>query len=116
MKFDELLSRATESIEAKIVFAEPVEKDGVTVIAAAKIVGGGGGGSGEDQRGRKGDGGGLGLVARPVGAYVLKDGKLRWEPAVDVNRVVATVGAVAVTALLVVGRVLRARVTARRPR
>jgi hypothetical protein len=34
---------------------------------------------------------------------------VRWEPVVDVTRIVATGGAVAVTALLVVGRILRAR-------
>lgn len=114
MKINELLARATDSLEAKIVFAEPVEKDGITVIAAARVVGGGGGGSGMDQRGQQGEGGGLGLVARPVGAYVIKNGELRWEPALDVNRVVATIGAVAITALLVAGRVLRGHLKARR--
>jgi uncharacterized spore protein YtfJ len=114
VKINELLARATDSLEAKIVFAEPVEKDGITVIAAARVVGGGGGGSGMDQRGQQGEGGGLGLVARPVGAYVIKNGELRWEPALDVNRVVATIGAVAITALLVAGRVLRGHLRARR--
>jgi hypothetical protein len=28
------------------------------------------------------------VIARPVGAYVIKDGTVRWEPAVDVNRIV----------------------------
>jgi uncharacterized spore protein YtfJ len=109
MKIEDLLARTTDKVSARMVFAEPVEKDGVTVIAAAQIIAGGGGGSGTDQRGQQGDGGGLGLVARPVGAYVIKDGRLRWEPAVDVNRLIGTIGTVAVAALLVVGRILRAR-------
>jgi uncharacterized spore protein YtfJ len=109
VKIDDLLARATGSFTARIVYAEPVEKDGVTVIAAARIAGGGGGGSGVDQRGQQGEGGGLGLVARPVGAFIIKDGTLRWEPAVDVNRMITTVGAVAVAALLVVGRSIRRR-------
>jgi hypothetical protein len=29
-----------------------------------------------------------GLTAIPVGAFVIRDGVLRWRPAVDVNRVV----------------------------
>ena len=82
----------------------------VTVGGAAKLVGGGGGGNGADQHGQRGEGGGLGLTARPVGAYIIKDGKLRWEPAVDVNRVIATVGAVVMTAIVVVGRIVRARI------
>jgi uncharacterized spore protein YtfJ len=114
MKIDELMSRALERLESRIVFADPVEKDGVTVIPAARITGGGGGGSGADADGRRGEGGGLGVVARPVGAFVVKDGRVTWRPAVDVNRLVATVGAVLVTAGLVVGRVLRAKALRKR--
>jgi uncharacterized spore protein YtfJ len=109
MKIEDLLARATESFEAKMVFAKPVEKDGVTVIPAARLVGGGGGGSGEDKRGQHGEGGGLGLVARPVGAYVIRDGEVWWQPAIDVNRVIATLGAVAIAGLLVGSRFLRRR-------
>jgi uncharacterized spore protein YtfJ len=113
MKIDELLSRATAPLQAKMVYTEPIEKDGITVIGAAKLIGGGGGGNGADERGQHGEGGGLGLTARPVGAYIIKDGKLRWEPAVDVNRVITTVGTVVVTAILVVGRIIKARVKAK---
>jgi uncharacterized spore protein YtfJ len=113
MKIDELLARATDPLQAKMVYTEPIEKDGITVIGAAKLVGGGGGGNGSDKHGQHGEGGGLGLTARPVGAYIIKDGKLRWEPAVDVNRVITTVGAVVMTAILVVGRIIRTRVKAR---
>lgn len=113
MKIDELLSKATDSLEARRVYAEPVEKDGITVIAAARLTGGSGGGNGRDERGQQGEGGGVGLTARPVGAYVIKDGNLRWEPAVDVNRLVATVGLVTVAALLVAARIIRLRAGSR---
>lgn len=113
MKIEELLAKATSTLEARMVYAEPVEKDGVTVIAAARLAGGGGGGNGTDQRGQQGEGGGIGLIATPAGAYVIKDGKARWEPALDVNRLIATVGAVAVAALLLVGRIVRIRTGAR---
>jgi uncharacterized spore protein YtfJ len=82
-----------------MVFAEPIERNGLTVIPAARVAAGGGGGNGRDRHGQEGEGGGLGLTARPVGAYVIEDGKLRWEPAVDVNRLATIAGAIVVAAL-----------------
>src|SRR5690606_16380915 len=61
MKLDELLERAGQSITVRRVFADPYEKDGVTVIAGATVSGGGGGGGGHDQQGQQGEGGGFGL-------------------------------------------------------
>lgn len=113
MKIDELIARTKDSFEAKKVYAEPYEKDGVTVIAAATLSGGSGGGTGRDEKGQEGEGGGYGLTAKPTGAYVISDGKLRWQPAVDVNRLIATVGAVAIAALLVALRVIKAKDRAR---
>jgi uncharacterized spore protein YtfJ len=109
MNIEELLVNATRPLEARMVFADPVEKDGVTVIPAARVAGGAGGGNGEETRGRRGEGGGLGLTARPAGVYVIKDGEVTWRPAVDANRVVTTVGMIAVAVVLVLGRALRAK-------
>jgi uncharacterized spore protein YtfJ len=100
MKIDELLARARETVTVRMVFAEPYEKDGLTIIPAARVVGGGGGGSGRDKEGRRGDGGGLGLVAKPVGAFVIKDGQVRWHPALDVTQLVTTIGAVIIGGLM----------------
>ncbi|HEX6353184.1 sporulation protein [Actinophytocola sp.] len=111
MKIDDLLSRVTESAKARMVYGDPVEKDGVTVIPAAQIVGGGGGGDGTDRRGAHGSGGGLGLIARPVGAFVIKDGEVRWQPTFDVNRLIAVGGAVAIGGLLLAGRIIRSAAT-----
>ena len=99
MKIEELFTKARNSVEAKMVFAEPIERNGLTVIPAARVAAGGGGGNGRDRHGQEGEGGGLGLTARPVGAYVIEDGKLRWEPAVDVNRLATIAGAIVVAAL-----------------
>jgi uncharacterized spore protein YtfJ len=107
MKVDELIARTKDSLEAKKVYAEPYEKDGITVIAAATLSGGAGGGTGRDEKGQEGEGGGVGLTAKPTGAYVIKDGKVRWEPAVDVNRLIATAGAVAIAALFVALRLVK---------
>ncbi len=109
MKLDELIAKTKESLDAKIVYAEPYETDGVTVIAAASIGSGGGGGDNRVEHGRSGEGGGFGLTAKPVGAYVIKDGDLRWVPAVDVNRLLATVGAIAVAALFATIRITKRR-------
>ncbi|GAB3899560.1 hypothetical protein GCM10029964_085660 [Kibdelosporangium lantanae] len=116
MRLDELLERATDSVDVKTVYAEPYEKDGVTVIAAARVAGGGGGGDGLDQnQGQQGEGAGVGFTARPVGAYILKDGELRWEPAVDVNRLVAVLGLVALGALFLATRLIKSQRTDQPP-
>lgn len=112
MKFDEAVTTAREAITVRRVFAEPYTQDGVTVIAAAKISGGAGGGGGHDREGQEGEGGGFGLQARPAGAFVIKDGAVRWMPAVDVNRVIGVLAAVAVACLLTVVRLAKLRAKA----
>jgi len=115
MKLDELASSARDTLSARRVFAEPVEKDGVTVIAAATVTGGGGGGGGHDDKGQEGAGGGFGLNARPAGMYVIRDGNVRWIPAVDVNRLVAIVAMVLSIFLVYRSRTVRARLKAGSP-
>lgn len=112
MKMDELLASARDSITVRRVYGEPYEKDGVTVIPAASVSGGGGGGGGHDERGSEGEGGGFGLSARPAGVYVIAGGDVRWQPAIDVNRLVAA--AVAALAILTFGRIRLAKLKARR--
>jgi uncharacterized spore protein YtfJ len=109
MGLSQLLDTARDALTVRRVFAEPYERDGVTVIAAARVRGAGGGGGGKDEHGQEGDGGGFVFTARPVGAYVLKDGAVTWQPAVDVERVVtvAVLGWAAVA--WVVSRAVRRR-------
>lgn len=100
MNPEELLSGVRDSISVRRVYGDPIEQDGVVVIPAASVGGGGGGGGDNDENG----GGGFGLRARPVGAYVIKDGEVSWKPAIDVGRmllgwqVVVGIGAVALWA------------------
>jgi uncharacterized spore protein YtfJ len=82
MNPEELLSGVRDSITVRRVYGDPIEQDGVVVIPAASVGGGGGGGGDNDENG----GGGFGLRARPVGAYVIKDGEVSWKPAIDVGR------------------------------
>lgn len=100
MTLKDVLASARDAVTARHVFAEPYEKDGVTVIAAASVAGGGGGGGGHDEQGHEGEGGGFGLAGRPEGVFVIRGGDVRWQPAVDVNRLVLTAGVVAVVYLI----------------
>ena len=111
MEVEELLSRAQDAVSVRRVFGEPYEKDGVTIVPAAMVVGGGGGGHGEGTDGSSsGSGSGFGLVGRPVGAYVITDGNVSWRPALDVTTIVLCAQAVLITALLVRRTVGRSRV------
>jgi hypothetical protein len=103
---DELLRGARDAIAAERVYAEPVERDGATVIPAAAVRGGGGGGGDNEQNG----GGGFGLMARPVGAYVIgPDGKVSWKPAIDVQRIIIGWQVVSALGILAAWSLIRAR-------
>jgi uncharacterized spore protein YtfJ len=92
------------------VVGPPIERDGATVVPVVAVRGGGGGGVGSDPAGGgEGSGGGWGASARPVGAYVLSGGEVRYEPAVDVTRIVLGGQLVGLVALLVIRRALRRR-------
>jgi uncharacterized spore protein YtfJ len=111
---EEILAGAKDAMTVRKVFGDPYEKDGVTVIPAATIRGGwgGGGGSGHDEEHKaegSGFGGGFGVYAKPAGAYIVKDGDVRWEPAVDPMRPVIAAQAVAIAALLAWRTVARVR-------
>ncbi|MGI8336525.1 spore germination protein GerW family protein [Actinomadura scrupuli] len=111
MDIIELVGHAQDNATVTRVFGEPVTQDGVTVIPVAKISGGGGAGTGKkdgDQPGQ-GSGGGFGIGAVPIGALVVKDGKVRWQPTVDVNRVILGGQVVVIVALLTVRTLIRAR-------
>lgn len=109
MKIDELLETAKDSVTVKRIFGEPYERDGTVVIPAARVAGGGGGGQGQQNDEAEGEGGGFGVVGRPAGAYVIKEGRVTWLPAVDPNRVVMAVAFVIVAYLLSRPRIIRAR-------
>jgi uncharacterized spore protein YtfJ len=104
MEVQETISKAQEAITARRVYGEPYERDGVVVIPAAAVSGGGGGGAGENPTSGPGAGGGFGLHARPVGAFVIEDGKVRWESTLDINRLIGQVLLFALAAVLLLRR------------
>ena len=56
-----------------------------------------------------GEGGGFGVVAKPAGVFVITGDDVRWQPAVDVNRIVLGGQIVGIVFLLVLRSILRAR-------
>ncbi|HEY3209084.1 MAG TPA: spore germination protein GerW family protein [Actinomycetota bacterium] len=114
MKPMELVAQAKDAITVRRVFGDPVERNGITVIPAAAVQGGAGGGGGQDAQGSGGGGTGFGLTARPVGAFVIKNGEARWEPAFDLNRAILMGQVGFIVAVLAWRSVARARMKARR--
>ncbi|GII56897.1 hypothetical protein Pth03_52860 [Planotetraspora thailandica] len=119
MNVMKLISRIPDDVTVRRVFGEPITVDDVTIIPVVRIAGGGGGGQGTahpaeetgdaGKGGSEGSGGGFGLSATPVGAFVVKGGDVRWEPALDVNRLVIGGQAIAIVALLTLRAIMRAR-------
>jgi uncharacterized spore protein YtfJ len=79
-----IMEKIQERFTAGIVYGEPVESEGSVVVPAARVMGGGGGGG--DKEGN--EGGGFGLSARPVGAWVIRNGEAEWKPAIDVTLII----------------------------
>src|SRR5436309_1572966 len=102
----ETLREVVGSTGAGIVFGEPISQNGTIVLPAAKVKGGLGGGTGRrpgtDGQAETGLGGGVGLIAKPLGVFVVKDGSVAWRPAVDVNMIILGGQIVALAALLTV--------------
>jgi uncharacterized spore protein YtfJ len=111
MRAEEILDRVRDTLTIRQVFGEPYERDGALVVPVARVAGGGGGGGGQGDSLSEGHGGGggggFGFEARPVGAYVIRDGEVVWRPAVDVTRIVLGSQMVAIVALLVLRGAIR---------
>jgi uncharacterized spore protein YtfJ len=100
------------------VFGEAYELGDATIIPVAVIRGGAGGGGGEGEspnngsRGSgTGSGGGMGfgVNARPVGVYVVKNGEVTWQPAIDVMRIVLGGQILGLVMILTIRSLLRRR-------
>ncbi len=120
---------AHDSLTVRRVFGEAYEREGTLIIPVAKLLGGTGSGwgsgSGEmsgsderpDERSPKaagggegaGAGGGFGVRVRPLGVYVVDQEGTRWQPALDLNRVILGGQATAVVIAVIVGWALRRR-------
>lgn len=122
MDVHEVMNHARDAMTVKRVFGDPYEKDGVTIIPVASVMGGAGAGGGtgpgvkpevaREEAGAEGaaDSGygmGYGLRATPAGVYVIKDGEVEWMPALDTSRLALRRAGVAIVALLVFRSIVR---------
>jgi len=121
MDVHEVMNHARDAMTVKRVFGDPYEKDGVTVIPVANVMGGAGGGGGggagapsgtgdaavADGAYQAGYGIGYGLRATPAGVYVIKDGGVEWKPALDANRLALQRAAAIIVGLLVLRSIIR---------
>jgi uncharacterized spore protein YtfJ len=100
------LRRAQRAVNARQIYSEPIEREGVTLVPAAFVMGGGGGGTGNDpETKREGEGGGFGLIGFPVGAYEIREEEVRWRPVLDLNKLLGAI--VLLAALRAIVRALR---------
>jgi uncharacterized spore protein YtfJ len=104
-----VIDKAKDAMSVKRVFGDPYEKNGVTIIPAARVAGGAGGGSGEQEGQGQGRGSGFGVNAKPAGAFVFNGDKVTWQPAIDATKIVIGMQLVVVAALLLVRAVVKSR-------
>lgn len=110
MDVREIMGQARDAMTVKRVFGDPVERNGITVIPVARVMGaaGGGGGTSAEQE-ESGSGSGFALRATPAGVYVIRGETVRWEPALNLNRVILGGQFVVIVLTLAVSAVARAR-------
>jgi uncharacterized spore protein YtfJ len=101
----ETMQRTLDGMQPRQVYSEPIERDGVIFLPAAKVRGGGGAGGDTTGNG----GGGFALTAKPAGVYVIRNGDAEWRPALDLNRVILGGQIVGIFALFVAWRIFRRR-------
>ena len=82
----DILSVPRDILKVRRVFGEPIEKNGITVVPVAMVVGGGGAGIGTDAGdGDGGKAGAFGTMARPVGVYVIRKDEVTWQHSLDIT-------------------------------
>lgn len=109
-KIDELVAHDENAFSVRTVFGEPWQSNGVTVIPAASVWGGMGGGEGEGSESTPaGRGSGMGIFARPVGAYRIEGDEVTWVPAFDLSRIVMMGQLLGIVTVLVIRSIMRGR-------
>jgi uncharacterized spore protein YtfJ len=110
----QIIEGAEETMTVKRVFGEPYERNGVTILPVAKVQGGAGMGGGESPGQGSGQGGGFALNARPVGVFVIRGDDVRWQPSLDLNRVILGGQVLALAMILAIRSIAKARAKKRR--
>ncbi|HDP70301.1 MAG TPA: sporulation protein [Actinobacteria bacterium] len=116
MKYDEILKefieqlKTTASVEA--VFGEPKKIGNKTIIPVARIgMGGGTGGGetpeGEEAKGPRGHGGGMGVAAKPLGCIIVTDEDVKWMPVFDTNQAMLVGAFVLFTVMMTIKKIAK---------
>jgi uncharacterized spore protein YtfJ len=109
---DSFLERLAEKMGARagasVVFGEPVERGGVTVVPVARARWGFGGGAGSRGEGG-GSGGGGGVMVSPAGYIEMKAGRARFRPIPDPTARLPVLVARGALLLLILGALGRLR-------
>ncbi|MHB8682165.1 MAG: hypothetical protein ACYDA2_08740 [Acidimicrobiales bacterium] len=80
MDAQKLVERIGEQLSIGRAFGPAYERDGAVLVPVAAVMGGGGTDSRDVSAGA-----GFGGWVHPIGAYVLRDGDVRFVPALDVS-------------------------------
>jgi uncharacterized spore protein YtfJ len=98
-----LIDKVTLGANARMIYGEPVEHDGVVVIPVGKLrwaLGGGEGRDSAEESSGSGSGGGGGILMSPVGFIEIKDGTARFKPVFDPALIVQIIVASALALVL----------------
>ena len=121
MSPEEIINTITERVKdtanVRVVFGDPIESAGVTVIpvASVKIAGGGGGGKGHSAMGLPLEGeeqveGGIGLgaqiTAKPLGYIEVANGSAKLIPIIDVTKIAVGAMVAGTLTLMIVSKLL----------
>jgi uncharacterized spore protein YtfJ len=93
-------------VRVREVSGEPYERDGVTIIPVARVMGAGGGGGGTAPEG-EGSGHGYALKSEPVGVYVIKGDKVSFQPAVNVDKIIGGAFVVGMVGIIFTPRIIK---------
>ena len=124
METNEIISSITDKVKdtanVNVVFGDPIETGGVTIIPVASVRVAGGGGGGRGTQGRRGEneeaapsGRGMGIgvrvMATPLGYIEVKDGEARFVQVVDATRIAVSAMLAGSFILIAANRMMRFR-------
>ena len=98
MPAKEIFQALRDGFGVRRVYGDPVERDGVTMVPAAHVIGGGGGGTAPEGGGSEGVG--FGGVAWPAGAFEIRESGVTWKPATDYRGILALLALVLVLVMI----------------
>jgi uncharacterized spore protein YtfJ len=91
---EKLASKLGLNANATLIYGNPVDREGVTVIPVAKVSYGFGGGEGNanpKEKDSQGSGGGGAITVKPAGYIEIKNGKATYRPIVEPLAIIRTV-------------------------